>query len=57
MRVVKWELVWMFKILMGLCRGCGKIWSWHAFRMVYMQMADANWVVYWVTFWWSGGNA
>ncbi len=55
MRVVKWTLLCMLKIVTGLNRGCGKIWSWKAFRMVCrhtvlsMQMAEVRCMVYWVT--------
>ena len=55
MTVVKWALMCMFKIVIGLNRGCGKIWSWQAFRMVwchtvmFMQITEVRWVVYWVT--------
>ncbi len=53
----------MLKIVMGLCSGCGRIWSWHAFLMVCCQtvesmlMADVRWQVYWVTFVCVGGCA
>ncbi len=53
----------MLKIVMGLCSGCGRIWSWHAFLMVCCQtvesmlMEDVRWHVYWVTFVCVGGCA
>ena len=53
----------MLNIVIGLCSGCGRIWSWHAFRMVWRQivesllMADVMWHVYWVTFVCGGGCA
>ena len=52
----------MLKIVIGLNRGCGKIRSWHAFRMVWchtklsMQMADVTCVAYWVTVVVGGGS-
>jgi hypothetical protein len=47
----------------GLCRGCGRMWFWHAFLMVCchtvesLLMADVRWQVYWVTLVWVGGYA
>ena len=48
-RVVECELLCMLiRIVIGLCRESGRIWSWHASRMVYyqtelsMQMADVS---------------
>ena len=53
MRVVKWELLCILKIVIGLKRGWGRTWSWQAFWMVChhtvmsMQiMAEVRWVVY-----------
>jgi hypothetical protein len=45
----------MLNIVMGLCRGWGRMCPWHAFMMVWCQtmksliMAEVRWVVYWVT--------
>ena len=45
----------------GLNKGWGKTWSWHAFWMVCrhtvmsMQTAEVMWVVYWVTMVVGGG--
>ncbi len=53
----------MLNMVMGLCRGCGRIWFWHAFLMVCCQtdesllIADVRWLVYWVTFACVGGYA
>ncbi len=53
----------MLNIVMGLCSGCGRIWSWHVFLMVCchtvesLLMADVRWQVYWVTFVCVGGYA
>ena len=47
----------------GLCRGCGRMWFWHAFLMVCchtvesLLMADVRWLVYWVTLVCVGGYA
>jgi hypothetical protein len=55
MRVVKWELWWSLKIVMGLCRGWGRMCPWHTFMMVWrhtvesLLMAEVRWAVYWVT--------
>ena len=46
MSVVKWASLCMLKTVIGLFRGWGKIWSWHAFWMVWchavvsMHMAE-----------------
>ena len=53
----------MLKIVMGLCSGCGRMWSWHAFLMVCCQTVESlltqfvRWQVYWVTFFCFGGYA
>jgi hypothetical protein len=52
----------MLKIVIGLNRGWGRIWSWQAFRMVCchtvlsMQMAEASCGWYCVTVVVGGGN-
>ena len=52
----------MLKIVIGLNRGWGRIWSWQAFWMVCchtvlsMQMAEASWGWYCVTVVVGGGN-
>ena len=52
MRVVKWLVLCMLNMVIGLNKGWGKTWSWHAFWMVCrhtvmsMQMAKVRWVVY-----------
>ena len=52
MRVVKYELLCMLKIVMRLCRGFGRTWSWHTFLIVCCQtelsllMVDVRWIVY-----------
>ena len=56
MRVVKWALSCILKIVTGLYMGWGKIWSWHALHMVcchtelFLQMAYVRRMVYRVTF-------
>ncbi len=53
----------MLNMVMGLCRGCGRIWFWHAFLMVCchndesLLIANVRWLVYWVTFVCVGGYA
>ena len=62
MRVVKWELWCILKMVMGWNNGWGRIWSWQALFMVCchtelsMQMAEVSWVWYCVTFVVGGGN-
>ena len=52
----------MLNMVMGWNSGWGRIWSWHAFLMVCchtelsMQMAEASWAWYCVTFVVGGGN-
>ena len=52
----------MLNMVIGLSRGWGKIWSWHAFRMVCwhtvlsMLMAEASCAWYCVTLVVGGGN-
>ena len=53
----------MLNIVIGLYSGCGRIWFWHAFLIVWCQtdesllMADVRWHVNWVTFVCVGGYA
>ena len=62
MRVVKWFLWCMLKMVIGLNRGWGRTWSCHAFWMVCchtvlsMHMADVRWVVYFVSLVVGGGS-
>ena len=50
-------------MVMGLWRGCGRMWFWHAFLMVCchtvesLLMAAVRWLVYWVTLLCVGGYA
>ena len=52
----------MLKMVMGLNRGWGRIWSWHAFLIVCchtelsLPMAEVSWAWYCVTFVVGGGN-
>ena len=41
MRVVKWELFCMLKIVKGLCREWGRMCPWHAFTMVWRQAVES----------------
>ena len=60
-RVVKWKLLCILKIVIGLNKGWGRTWSWQAFWIVCrhtvlsMQMAEVRWVMYWVTVVVGGG--
>jgi len=61
-RVVKWLLLRMLKMVIGFNRGWGRTWSWQAFWMVcrhtvlFMQMAEVSCVVYSVIVMVGGGN-
>ena len=52
----------MLKMVIGLNRRWGRIWSWQAFWMVCrhtvlpMHMVEVRWVVYWVTVVVAGGS-
>ena len=51
----------MLNMVMGLNSGCGRIWSWQAFRMVChhtvlsIRIAEVSWVVYCVVVVFDGG--
>ncbi len=63
MRVVKWLLWYMLKMVTGLNRGWGRTWSWYVFQMMCchtvlsMQMAEVRWVIYCVIVVVGGGSA
>ena len=62
MRVVKWLLLCMLKMVIWLYRGWGRTWSWQVFWMVClhtvmsMQRAEVRRVVYCVTVMVGGGS-
>ena len=62
MRVVKWLLWCLLKMVIGLTRGWARTWYWQAFWMVCcrtvlsMHMAEVRWVVYCVTVGVGGGS-